>query len=126
LNDAQSLALSSGVREAGHQVTKLALNFIVPRFERQNSGKHRMAFPPPTERQARLIWTALTGLAIATLVTLVWRWCRDLAACCMLSPVLWPVAVAGVLACLLDPVVDFSPQESARTRALYSFSYWRC
>jgi predicted PurR-regulated permease PerM len=79
-----------------------------------------MAFPPPTERQARLIWTALTGLAIATLVTLivalVWGLGRVLH---VLSPVLWPVAVAGVLACLLDPVVDFLIRRKVpRTRAI--------
>jgi predicted PurR-regulated permease PerM len=66
-----------------------------------------MTFPPPTERQARLIWLALSGLAIATLVAVlvaaVWGLGKILEA---LSPVLWPVAVAGVLAYLLDPVVD--------------------
>jgi len=30
-----------------------------------------MNFPPPTEKQARIIWLAVTGLAIATLVGLV-------------------------------------------------------
>ncbi len=67
-----------------------------------------MAFPPPTERQARLIWSALTGLALATLVALVaglvWALGRVLD---VLAPVLWPLALAGVIAYLLDPVVDF-------------------
>jgi predicted PurR-regulated permease PerM len=37
----------------------------------------------------------------------------------VLSPVLWPVAVAGVLACLLDPVVEFLMQKGLpRTRAI--------
>jgi predicted PurR-regulated permease PerM len=67
-----------------------------------------MTFPPPTERQGRLIWLALTGLSIAVLVGLVaavvWGLGRVLQ---ILSPVLWPLAVAGVLAYLLDPVVDF-------------------
>src|ERR1035437_1259499 len=30
-----------------------------------------MNLPPPTERQARMIWLALTGLAVAVLVALV-------------------------------------------------------
>lgn len=50
---------------------------------------------------------ALTGLAVAAMVGLVaglvWGLGRVLA---ILSPVLWPIAVAGVLAYLLDPVVD--------------------
>jgi predicted PurR-regulated permease PerM len=66
-----------------------------------------MSLPPPTERQARLIWSALTGLAIATIVVLivalVWGLGRVLA---LLAPIVWPLAVAGVLAYLLDPVVD--------------------
>jgi len=79
-----------------------------------------MSFPPPTERQARLIWTAVTGLAIATLValivSLIWGLGRVLH---VLAPVLWPVAVAGVLACLLDPVVDFLARRKVpRTRAI--------
>ncbi len=67
-----------------------------------------MIFPPPTQRQARLIWLAATGLAIAVLVglvaALVWGLGQALQ---ILAPVLWPIAVAGVVAYLLDPVVDF-------------------
>jgi predicted PurR-regulated permease PerM len=66
-----------------------------------------MNFPPPTERQARLIWLGLTGLAVAVLLgllaALIWGLNELLR---LLSPVLWPLAVAGVLAYLLDPVVD--------------------
>ena len=66
-----------------------------------------MNFPPPSEKQARLIWAALTGLAaaviVALIVGLVWGLGRVLNE---LSPVIWPIAVAGVLAYLLDPVVD--------------------
>ncbi|HWQ92973.1 MAG TPA: AI-2E family transporter [Clostridia bacterium] len=64
--------------------------------------------PPPSAKQARLIWSALTGLAIAVLVGLVvalamgLKWVLN-----VLAPVLWPLAVAGVLAYLLDPVVDY-------------------
>jgi predicted PurR-regulated permease PerM len=73
-----------------------------------------MTFPPPTPQQARLIWLALTGLAIAVLVALaaalVWGLGMVLQ---ILSPVLWPLAVAGVLACLLDPVVNFIQRKGA-------------
>jgi predicted PurR-regulated permease PerM len=79
-----------------------------------------MPLPPPSEKQARLIWLALTGLAIATLVALVvalvWGLGRVLN---VLGPVLWPIAVAGVLAYLLDPVVDFFERKRVpRTRAI--------
>ena len=79
-----------------------------------------MSFPPPTERQARVIWLALTGLAVAVLiglvVALVWGLGHVLR---MLSPVLWPIAVAGVIAYLLDPVVDFIERKGAsRPRAI--------
>jgi len=79
-----------------------------------------MSFPPPTERQARVIWLALTGLAVAALVGLVvgliWGLGQVLR---MLSPVLWPIAVAGVIAYLLDPVVDFIEGKGAtRPRAI--------
>ena len=67
-----------------------------------------MSLPPPSPKQASLIWAALTGLAltalVAMVVALVWGLGKTLD---LLSPVLWPLAVAGVLAYLLDPVVDF-------------------
>jgi predicted PurR-regulated permease PerM len=79
-----------------------------------------MSLPPPTEKQARLIWLALTGLAMATLVglvaALVWGLGRVLN---VLAPVLWPIAVASVIAYLLDPVVDFFERKRVpRTRAI--------
>jgi len=77
-------------------------------------------FPPPNAEQARLIWLAVSGLAIAVLVgllaALVWGLGQVLQ---ILSPVLWPIAVASVLAYLLDPVVDFIESKGAtRTRAI--------
>lgn len=67
-----------------------------------------MNLPLPSEGQARLIRLALTGLAMATLaglgVALIWGIGQVLQ---MLSSVLWPLAVGGVVACLLDPIVDF-------------------
>src|SRR3954452_15382184 len=81
-----------------------------------------MRFPPPTRRQAHLFWTALSGFAIALLVGVivlfVWGLGRVLD---ILSPVLWPLAVAGVVAYLLDPVVDFFERKGLpRTRAIIS------
>ena len=67
-----------------------------------------MNFPAPTEKQARILWLALTALAGAVVLALIglFLWgCGWLAN--KLSPVLLPLAVAGVLAYLLDPVVDF-------------------
>jgi predicted PurR-regulated permease PerM len=79
-----------------------------------------MTLPPPSERQARIIWHALTGLALAALCGLValfvWGMGRVIN---ILAPVLWPLAVAGVLAYLLDPVVDlFERKGVPRTRAI--------
>jgi len=79
-----------------------------------------MPFPSPSEKQARVIWIAATGLAIATIiglvVALIWGLGRVLD---VLAPVLWPIAVAGVLAYLLDPVVDFLERRRIpRTRAI--------
>src|SRR2546425_3785733 len=66
-----------------------------------------MNFPPPTPEQARVIWLALTALAgaviVAILAGIIWGFGQVLH---LLSPVLWPLAVAGVFAYLLDPVVD--------------------
>ena len=74
-----------------------------------------MSFPAPTARQARLLWLGLTGLALALLaalaVGLVWGLGQVLS---ILAPVLWPLAVAGVLSYLLDPVVDFIEHRGAR------------
>lgn len=74
-----------------------------------------MNFPPPTPTQARIIWLAVSGLAVALLgalvVGLIWLLGRVIQ---VLSPVLWPLAVAGVIAYLLDPVVDFLESKGAR------------
>jgi len=74
-----------------------------------------MNLPSPTVRQARIIWLALTGLAIAVLVTLgvglLWGLAQVIQ---ILSPVLWPLAIAGVIACLLDPVVDIIERRGAK------------
>jgi predicted PurR-regulated permease PerM len=79
-----------------------------------------MNFPPPSPKQAQLMWAALTGLAaallVALLVALLWGTGRVLH---VLSPVIWPLAVAAVIAYLLDPVVDFLQRKGApRARAI--------
>ncbi len=75
---------------------------------------------PPTEKQARFFWFALTGLAVATVIGLivgaVWGLGQVLN---ILSPVLWPLAIAAVLACLLSPLVDFFERKKiSRARAI--------
>lgn len=66
-----------------------------------------MPLTPPTERQSRIVWFAATGLALAVVIALiagaVWGLGKILN---LLSPVLWPLAIAAVVACLLSPVVD--------------------
>ncbi len=77
-------------------------------------------FPAPTPAQARLFWAALSGMAIAILAALVVGlvWLLGLVIN-TLAPVLWPIAVAGAVAYLLDPVVDFIERKGAsRTRAI--------
>ncbi len=79
-----------------------------------------MSFPPPTQKQARVLWFAVTGLAIAAMlalgVVLIWALGRVLE---ILSPVIWPIAFAAVVACLLDPVVDWMESHKVpRTRAV--------
>jgi len=76
-----------------------------------------MSFPAPTEKQARLLWVSVTALALAVLLALLgillWGcgWLIN-----KLSPVLLPLAIAGIIACLLDPLVDFSQQRAGLPR----------
>ncbi len=79
-----------------------------------------MPFASPTEKQTRLFWFALSALAVAAillvLVAAVWGLGRVLN---LLSPVLWPLAIAAVVACLLSPVVDFFERKRIpRARAI--------
>jgi predicted PurR-regulated permease PerM len=67
-----------------------------------------MALPPPTDKQARIIWMSVTALAVGVLLALLVVLIRGLGWLLnLLSPVLWPLAIGGILAYLLDPVVDF-------------------
>ena len=67
-----------------------------------------MAFPAPSEKQAKVLWFSVTALAIAVFLALLAvlfygiGWMID-----RLTPVLLPLAVAGILAFLLNPLVDF-------------------
>lgn len=74
----------------------------------------------PTEKQARILWFALTGLAVAIVIVLVVAAVWGLGKIVdLLSPVLWPLAIAAVLACLLSPVVDFlESRKVPRVRAI--------
>jgi predicted PurR-regulated permease PerM len=61
----------------------------------------------PTPWQRKTIWTALTSLAVVTIgaiaVGLIWLGIEVLG---FLQPILIPIAVAGVMAYLLEPVVS--------------------
>jgi predicted PurR-regulated permease PerM len=65
-------------------------------------------FHPPSAKQARLIWMGVTALSVAVflavLAILFWAagWALQ-----RLTPVLLPLAIAGIIAYLLDPVVDY-------------------
>ena len=79
-----------------------------------------MNFTPPSEQQARMLWTSLTWLAVAILAGLIgvllwgFAWVVD-----RLSSVLLPLAIAGIIAYVLDPVVDFFERRSvSRARAI--------
>jgi len=79
-----------------------------------------MTLPPPSPRQTRVIWFGITSLAIAVslalLASVIWGVGRALH---LLSPVLWPLAVAGITAYLLDAVVDcFERRGMGRPRAI--------
>lgn len=79
-----------------------------------------MSFPQPTPGQARLLWSAVTAFAVAVLLALIGLLVvaagfvvRELAA------VLTPLAIAGVLAYLFDPLVDvIETRKVPRTRAI--------
>jgi predicted PurR-regulated permease PerM len=79
-----------------------------------------MSLPPPSERQARLFWSALAVLAIGIILATVGlvAWGGFLVVQ-RLSSVLLPLAIAGILAYLLDPVVDYLENHRIpRTRAI--------
>ncbi len=67
-----------------------------------------MSFPTPSEKQGRVLWFSLTALAVAVLLALLGLLLWGLGFVInKLTPVLLPLAIAGILAYLLDPAVDF-------------------
>src|SRR5258707_7121564 len=79
-----------------------------------------MNHKPPSANQSRIIWFALTALAIAAIICvavgLIWGIGKVLD---LLSPVLWPLAIAAVLAYLLDPAVNWLQRHKiSRTSAI--------
>lgn len=70
-----------------------------------------MNFPPPSEKQAQVIWFSATILAAAVVLAAlgVSFWALGLLLNKLASVVL-PLCIAGIIACLLDPVVDFFQQ----------------
>lgn len=79
-----------------------------------------MNLTPPTPNQQRIFWFALTALAVAMVIAVgagfIWGLGQLLD---LMSPVLWPLAVAGVVACLLSPLVDWlESRRLPRTRAI--------
>jgi predicted PurR-regulated permease PerM len=79
-----------------------------------------MSFPSPSPTQARILWVSLTALAIAVLIATIGAFIWGLGIVLnRLSPVLWPVAIGGVIAYILDPLVDFFERRKVpRTRAI--------
>jgi predicted PurR-regulated permease PerM len=79
-----------------------------------------MTFPQPTSGQSRVIWMGVTALAAALFLGFMAAilfgvgWLAQ-----QLSSVLLPLAVAGILAYLLDPLVDaFERMKIPRVRAI--------
>ncbi len=75
---------------------------------------------PPSPTQSRIIWFAVTffavGVVVALLAGVVWALGRILH---IFSPVLWPLAIAAVVAYLLDPLVDLLERRKVpRNRAI--------
>ena len=79
-----------------------------------------MNFPTPSPKQANVIWFCVTSISVAAVITLVGLVLWGLGFVInLLTPVLLPLALAGVLACLLDPVVDFIESKRVpRVRAI--------
>ncbi len=67
-----------------------------------------MNFPPPSNKQAQVIWFSLTTLAVAVVLGAIGAsfWAMGLLLNKLASLIL-PLAIAGIIACLLDPLVDF-------------------
>jgi predicted PurR-regulated permease PerM len=74
----------------------------------------------PSDKQLRIVWFALTALSLAAVVAViaaaVWGLAQVLD---LLSPVIWPLAIAGIVACVLAPLVEWLERHRVpRTRAI--------
>ena len=71
----------------------------------------RLNITPPGETQLKIIWAALTTVALTAIViivvALIWGIGEFLN---LLGPVIWPLAIAAVLSYLLDPAVNWLEQ----------------
>ncbi len=78
----------------------------------QNNNKTKSNLCYPTPFQKKVIWKAMTGVSIGVigllLVIFIWLFSNLLG---FLQPVLIPVAIAGVIAYLLDPIVAWLMNE---------------
>ena len=79
-----------------------------------------MTASPPTPPQQRILWLALTVLAVALMISLLGGACWGLGLLLnLLSPVIWPLAAAAVVACVLSPLVDWlEHRKVSRLRAI--------
>ncbi len=70
-----------------------------------------MNFPPPSEKQAQVIWFSFTVLAVGVVLGAIGAtfWALGFLLNKLASLIL-PLAVAAIIACLLDPVVDMFEQ----------------
>ncbi|HEY5298081.1 MAG TPA: AI-2E family transporter [Verrucomicrobiae bacterium] len=67
-----------------------------------------MNHKPPSQKQSQIIWFALTALAIFAIICVIAALVLGFGELLnLLSPVLWPLAIAAVLAYLLDPAVNW-------------------
>jgi predicted PurR-regulated permease PerM len=79
-----------------------------------------MAFPTPSERQAQILWFCLTAFAVALFLVMLGYLAMGAGMVLKrLSGVLLPLAIASIIAYILDPVVDFLERRRIpRTRAI--------
>jgi len=70
-----------------------------------------MNFPPPSEKQAQVIWFSVTTLAVAVVLGALGGifWTLGFLLNKLASLIL-PLAIAAIIACLLDPLVDLFEQ----------------
>jgi predicted PurR-regulated permease PerM len=87
-----------------------------------------MSFPSPTPKQARVLWLSISALAVCVLVALGLVLFLGIGALLnRLSSILLPLAMAGILSYLLDPVVDFLERRKIpRSRAIWLVFFLAC